>query len=584
VRNGLDADAGARAERALRTELTEASTDGERIAALEAWAGPIVAVDLAHRLVPFAATLEDLDLDGHPWAGLLAGVAICSIDHGRGMAILHQALGELEAAEDDDGVGYACLMLGNEELAKGNIAVANQLWLRARELLGPENPADLIAAAHSALAAYQGGDLMGAIAQAEAALLKARIADNAHAEGIACVYLAFFSWWTGDFAGVGHAARDAEAALGRIPDENNRYELPLVAAARGAVAGLRGHHAELEAEFLQGLREARGMHNDWYEAILLTMRAELASPWDPPRSVDDAQRALRYFRETGESWWSNWALQALAIAQRESGQDQASSAAVDRLLADTLNPLERGRALLIRGDTLARAGELPAATIAYAEALAALEPLGAHFWTARAETGLAATDSRRAAYWHRAAIRRAGAHINDPAWQRNLRGEATFRVEILGTPRVIVNGTPVRFPTVAALNAVARLAIAHPSGVHAETLAEDLWPGCSPDRTTHRLDNLLSQIRNTIRPASRLRRNGGLIQLSLDVDECDYLAASARAREILRDPTAPTDLAEVEQLRELLGRPLAGGGYADWTLETQSQMDTLQARLAARDV
>jgi hypothetical protein len=114
--------------------------------------------------------------------------------------------------------------------------------------------------------------------------------------------------------------------------------------------------------------------------------------------------------------------------------------------------------------------------------LKSLEPLGAHFWTACAETGLAATDSRRSAFWQRAAIQRAGTNIDDPAWRRTLRGKASFRVEILGTASVAVDGRRVQFPTTAALYAVARLAIAHPSGVQAEVLIEDLWPDSPAER------------------------------------------------------------------------------------------------------
>lgn len=559
-----------------------AGTDDEVLDALDRWAAPIIAIDLAHRMVPHANRLSMLDVRGRPWAALLVGISVCSIDQPRGLELLIRAHANFGDRNDVPGIGYAALLIGNEFIATGDFETAGSWWRQAREHLDEDNPGELIAAAHGSLTHYQTGDLVEAQRRAESVLQRAQRTGNSHAEGIAAVYIAFFCWWSGNFRRVDAAAAEADVALSRIPDENNRYELPLVHAARGMVAGLRGDAGALEQEFDAGIASARHMQNLWYEAILHTMRSEAAAEWHPQRSIDDARSALDYFEQTGEHWWSNWARQAVANAYRVAGYFHASAEIIDQLLATDLSPLEHGRALLAHGDIAAALGDAGTARDSYRAARSLFEPRRADYCTSRAEIGLAVTDLGRSTYWHRAAITRAGTESTDPAWARILRGPATIDAQLLGVPSVRVNGHPVHFATSAALRTFARLALATPSGLHVETLIDEFWPEQPVARANHSLDNLVSQLRRALLPSLRLERRGRILRMNIDPSECDALRVVQCARAVLAQPARATPIDELEALHSQLGKALLGGGFAEWIIEAQQELDALRDQILTR--
>ena len=362
----------------------------------------IVAVDLNHRLLGFADRFGPIDFADHPWAALPAGVVLCATAPERGRQVLERAIVDFEAAGDERGLGLACFVLGNEELAWGRVREADELWCRAHVLLDGETPADGLALAHRALAAYQQGQLLGAFRLAEEALHAARMQNNVRAEATAAVYVGFLCWWVGNFTALERAMDIADAALEAIDDPLDRYELPLAILGRAVVAAARGDDAEADDQFAGRYEVASSMDNTWYVAILRTLRAELLARVDVGRSVADAQAALQYFRETGETWWSNWALLALAVVQRESGLLYAARSAIDTVLDADLNPFERGRALLSAGEIAAASGDHERAVRELTSAVDALADVGADFWAARAEVALAGIDTGRTAYLLRA--------------------------------------------------------------------------------------------------------------------------------------------------------------------------------------
>jgi len=541
--------------------------------ALDRGAQALVGHDLIHRLVPFAARLRDVNYDDHPWGALSAGVAICAVDRVRGRAVLVTAREAFANAGNPDGEGWACFLEGLEDLGEGNISSAETWWNRSRALLGPTAPASQLSASHLSLAAYRVGDLAQAARIAENALGDARIRKDDRLIAISGVYLALFRWWMGDFDAVVRAAQSGQDALARISDPLDRYEEPLMHAAFGTVSTMRGD-VETGARHLEaGIAKSVELHNEWYEAIVRTIRAVVMSEHDPLRGIDDARRALDYYESVGEEWWSLWALEAYVIAQREYGDLHASATAGRKLMQRVDNHLERGRARLELATTLILLGDTDEPRDLLTQSIAELEHAGARYLTARAELQLARISHNRSAYLLRSARARAGANADDPAWKRLLRG-ASIRIDILGAARVQVEGRVLSFPTRHELEALAALALAGTDGVSTERLCEMLWPSCGPDASRHRLDVLVSSLRQNLMPATRLTRANGVLQLDIDEDECDVVRAVATCRRFLADRSLP-----VEDACVALESRLLGGANEDWVIDEQQQLDELRTRV-----
>ncbi len=561
--------------------LARARSDNDVLEALDETAEAIVAADLTHRFIGFADQLRTINFDHHPWAALPAGVALCPTAPEQGRRVLERAITDFEALGDDRGLGLACFVLGNEELAWGRVREADELWQRAHALLDGTTPADGLALAHRALAAYMDGQLLGAFRLAEEALHAARMQRNVRAEATAAVYVGFLCWWVGDFAGLHRAMESADVALAAIEDPLDRYELPLAILGHAVIAVARGALTEGDALFDTAIDVATSMENAWYVAILRTIRAELLARVDLTRALADAQAALKHFRDAGETWWSYWALLSLAVVQREAGLLHAARNAIDEVLASDLNAFERGRALLAAGEIAAAAGERDRAARELSAAVEALAAVGADFWAARAEVALAGIDTKRTAYLLRSATRRAGTNHADLGWRRVLRGSATVHIQVLGSPEVRINGLVAGIHTELDLKAVCVLTVAGPSGMHAAQLAETLWPGTDASEVSHRLDVLLSGIRQKMLPAARLIRKRGVVSLDVDDDECDLRTLMAEGQAALRaGSTRSSD--EVERISRGLAVPVCGGGIDEWVVDQQQQVDALRSAFEQR--
>ena len=553
--------------------LSASPDDAVILDALERGAEALVSGDLAHRLVPYATRLREVDYEQYPWAALGAGIAICAIDRARGRSVLAAARQTFAVARNDAGEGWACFFEGLEELGEGRLARAEECWDRARTLLGHAAPASQFSALHQSLAAYGRGDLKRAVLIAEQALGSARLQRNDRIVAIAGVYLAFFRWWVGDFAGVERAATTAEQAFALIPDPLDRYEAPLMHAAFAAVATMRGDLETGEQRFTAGLAVAAELHNEWYDAIVRTIRAVVVSKQDPLRGIADARSALEYYERVGEEWWSHWALEAYVIAQREHGDLNASAAAGRRLLGLFENPLERGRSELELATTLILLGETEEPRKLLLESIGELEHAGARYLTARAELQLAQNWRNRSAYLMRSARSRAGSNADDPAWKLLLRG-APMHVQLLGTPRVEVEARELSFTTRHEVEALAALALAGSNGVLSERLCDMLWPGSDPVALSHRLDVVISSLRQNLLPAARLSRQNGMLFLDIDEHECDALHAIAECRRYLADRTH-----NVYDACASLRQRLLGGANQEWVVERQRDLDILRTHV-----
>ena len=399
----------------LSERLSDAADDTTLLALLDDAAVPLIETDLIHRLVPHARRLRTLNYDDHPWAGLIAGVTICAIDRARGRTELRRGRETFERAGDEVGHGYACFLEGLEDIGEGQIATASDWWRRSRELLDGEGPVEGMALAHLALGAYGEGDLRLAQHMARESLLSARRRHDDRVIGIACMYLSFVAVHAGEFAAADAAIVEGIAGLERIADPANRYELPMLLAAQGCVAALRGEWEPAEQSWDGAITSAARGGNRWYDAITRVIRSDCTSRTNPRRAVEDARCALDYFSWAGEEWWVHWARTALIAGHRSSGALATAAELSRRLLGAPLTPLERGRALVAYGETLLGLND-PCAIEVLDEGIAELNGAGANYWAARAELLLSVVEPSRSSALTASIRTRAGDAISDPAW------------------------------------------------------------------------------------------------------------------------------------------------------------------------
>ena len=570
-------------ERAIEAALAAIARNDEPsrlLDLLDAASVGFVADDVIHRLVPFASRLASLSYDHHPWAALPAGVAICAIDRPLGRCILSGGRERFEAEGDPRGAAFAWFLEGLQDLGEGNLDGATRWWRQAQDSLDPSLTAARLTLAHLALGAYERGELQEAIVLAEQALWSAQHVGDARTESLAAIYLGFFHLYTGRVGRCGSLIEQAYGALDRLEPEN-RYEFPLAHIEAGALATLRGDDVGAEQHFDIGLDQARRDANEWYTAIGLTIRAEFTAPSHPVRAVGDARAALDHLDPIAEAWWSRWARLALATAHLHADNVHAGREACHTLLQMEVNPVERGRTLLVLAELEDRAGRDDKAAIAACESLTLLSTAGADFWAARALLVLSRVDRRNAEFHRRKARQLAAGDLDDPAWRRLLRGPGRLRINLLGDATVLVDDAPVRFSTRAEVEVLAMLVCAD-GPVRTSVIGDRLWPDHDQAKVSHRVDNLLSSLRRALLPATRVRRERGMVWLEIDLDECDLTRAVTEARDVLATDPTVVDPVRVRRTAERLERPLLGSLEAPWTMLEQERLQSLADQITAR--
>jgi tetratricopeptide (TPR) repeat protein len=192
-----DVGGGTAVEDALAALRTGAS-DAEVLDLVQAACVEFVSEDVIHRLVPHAARLAALDYEGHPWAALPAGVAVCAIDRPLGRSILRSGRERLEALEARS-AALAWFLEGLQDMGEGNLDGATAWWNQAHASLDPSLTATRLTLAHLALGAYERGSLDEAIVLAQEALWTAEQVGDSRTESLAAIYLGFFHLYTGRF-------------------------------------------------------------------------------------------------------------------------------------------------------------------------------------------------------------------------------------------------------------------------------------------------------------------------------------------------------------------------------------------------
>ncbi len=561
---------------------SDVHTDEDLVEELDRIAVPLLAGGRPERIAPLLRALDMADLETHAWASVLVAAALQASTAGtdaRIEGLLMSAEDEFWREGDEQGLGYVAFVRGSRALGRGNLDDAAEWWQQARDYLGEDDgPLNEIALANLGLAKYQGGDLQAAYDTTEQALALARRRRNRRAEGLALLYLAFFSLWSGEFSRAETLLATSRRVYGEIPDAFDRFEASLVEAELAALHALRWHRASAEAMFDSALQMSESLDTRWFTAIIRTLRAELCAPWNPVRSITDANIALDFLEGVmRDDWWSRWATRALALADVHAGNLGAARQSLTELLQRDLNSVERVWTMLALAECLVRAGDSPAAIETLQDALPLSHDVGATYLRARALCLLGQADPENRQAWRSQASE---IMDRDPAFRSLLSGRTPLSIEAFGRGRILLGDRPVKFATRHAESAVFILSLAGYDGVNAETLAERLWPNVASSVWPGRVRTLLWQIRRALGDESwRLERDGTIIRFDVagatfDVDEARHLA-----RTVLQGLHLPAE--DHARLVASLRQPvLTAYQYEDWQSEYENELRTLAGRLA----
>jgi hypothetical protein len=531
-------------------------------------------------LLERADELARLDLRGHPWARLLAACVSWDAAPGtqRPWREARAALRDFRRRDDHRGEAYACYVLGCWTLTQNKLALAGRWFIKSRTLSGTNPPGSAPVLVHLGLSAYAAGRLGQAVTVTEEAVAVARLHGTSRAEATALVNLGFFKLWVGDFSAAFTALNAAEDAFADMPNPYDRYESPLCYGARGVLWALRGDDSQAEDDFARAVSAARQVRDGWYEAIVRALRAEFTSHRDPARARRDSRWALSELERRGETWWRSWAAQAAGLAARAAGLPVAAEAILREVLASPQNPVEKARTQLLLAETLLQFGqgrEAEAAAL-LRSAAEVFEGAGCRYWAVRSYLGLARAGPDAAPWLARA--RRWGA--SDVAYRRLFAYGEELRLTAFGIGSVERSGRPVAFHAHNAERALFLLGLAPAGIMHAEQLADALWPGgADPARVPGRIRTLLWDMRRGLGPhAWRLKRQGPQLRLDMTGMAFDVrdLRAAALAALSSGDRSAAADLAG--RLRQPL---LTRWTYEDWVLTENDANHELAARLDA---
>ena len=538
-------------DRRLPSLLAELVRPGESLEhTLDREAPRLLLDSRSDELTPAIDELAALELAAFPRAQILAAmVAHATVPKRSDLAadLLDQADATLTERADAAGAALAAWVRGNVLLTFGDVAGAARAWARAVEL---DPDADLVEDLSLANLAYGSfcldGNVTGAVELAEAAVNAATEHRHGRGRGLALVYEGYLRAHAGQFEHAERAFAEALAVFGA--ESPPAYEWPLAFAGQASLAAMRGQIEAADRGFLEAISLTDRMGNEWFEAIVRTLRADFTLRHDSRRAHADCRFALRVFDRLGDTWWAATARRVRADAALASGEIEAARLLTDKLLPQLTNPVERARCLLTSGRAHLRAGDDETAAAAVAEAVRLLEPTGAHFILVQALFLVAQCEPWSAPE----AIERARSLSRDDAAYRQLwASRPTLRIRVLGGQSVQVGDEEVTFRTSRAEHLVMILALAGGRFVEVDDVADALWPAAWAEKLPSNLSTATYDARQALGPeAWRLHRAGTRFWLDLDGASVDLDEAMRRARGVpALDQAAPVDSDEAEQRR-----------------------------------
>lgn len=471
--------------------------------------------DLA-ALLPHLDELLEEDLRGRPRVRLLVALLLAQqqANDPRVDQLARAAWRSFQRARDQEGLALAAYVQGRIADSRGDLEAAADWWSRSREVSGDAAPLKEDGLVEVGVRAWERSDLPTARRLGEESVELSRSRANPAEETRATALLAMLAMHEGDF---GQAERLSSAGLAALDEEAAVPTVGLLYCARGAVAAHRGQAEDALANFALAL-EAAEQHDD---AALKGLALALRSEHCPELPVNERLReawAATALLAGSWPWWSRMAVRAVAVAAGESGDREASAEAVESLLSDDIDGMERGRALLVKAANAARFGDEDPVPI-LEQAYALLEGADARFWAARAALEASAVDVANAERWRDKA---AALSNGDVAFVRLLRTDHELRLDHEDGGRVLLDGEPVQFLTRHAELTVYLLALAGPEGMDTSDLATRLWPEAPARRHRPRLRTCLWQIRKAVGDEHwRLRRDRTHVYFEVGADEFD---------------------------------------------------------------
>ena len=527
---------------------------------------------------PPPVALAGADFSGHAWAELVVAAALAQ-EHRDDEAetLLGDAERQFEAGGQRRGLGWLAYVQATIALGRGRLdRVAAHLG-EVNELLAGDAdfPADSLA--HLGLVAFYGGDPRQAILLAESALTLARSTGNRRHEGVALVYLGYFEFWRGRFTRVERLVDAAEDVYAGMEDPNDAFELPLVLALRAALHAVRGLVDAAEEQYAAALEAADELNIEWYEAIVLALRAQFLASAQPHRSRDDAARSLELLVEMGDEWWQVWAQRALGVAHTALGDHAAAERALTEALARSPGPQERALTLIALGTAQLETGDPRRAAATLKRSIESAQEVDVGYLVAWAASLLARAEPDRAGDWRRLVHEH---DDGDRAYEQLLATD--LRITLLDDAGVWRGPTRVRFATRHAETALYCLALADDHTIHDEVLAERLWPDAPADRISGRLATVAWQIRRGLGPDRwRVQRHHELVRLDgrgLDIDVTTLRRAAA---ELLTAPAVNMPAAR-RTVAALLRPLLPDLRSEEWVQHGADQLAEITAQIAAR--
>ena len=409
-------------------------------------------------------------------------------------------------------------------------------------------------------------DLDAALAAVEEIQSVAQADRDLVIEGCALVHASWTHLLRGDFASAGFCLDRAEDVFAETAVDG-LWEPPLLHACRGALHAWRGEAGAPHFERAQRCAQEAGTPAG--AAVSAALQADVDGGTDAPAEAPGGHGV-----EPMVGWAVVWARRGLAARALAAGDLSEAAELLDGLLAqhdgeERLNPVERGRTLVLQGEVQLRRGDAPAVPT-LREAATLLEGRGARYPATRALLLLAEAEDDAASAADALARARA-LSSSDPAFRALWELRPRLEVGVLGGQAVRLGEEPIALSKNAA-QLVHLLAFAGPHGRHWERVADQLWP--------HVLDaqkaasNVTSLTRNTRArlgaEAWRLRREGPMLFFDLDHGTLDLADAVATADWCLGadPPRAPDRLAHA---LVLLRRPvLPAWSDAPWVREVDA--------------
>ncbi|MBI2705683.1 MAG: hypothetical protein HYX32_10400 [Actinobacteria bacterium] len=483
---------------------------------LEARALELLQEDDLADLVPHLDDLLERDLRGRPRVRLLVALALAQQagNDPRVDQLARAAWRSFQRARDREGLALTAYVQGRIADARGDLEAAAEWWARSRAVSGgvaaPVREEGLV---DVGLRAWERSDLLTARRLGEESIQLSRARDNTDEATRAVALLAMLAAHEGDF---GRAEQLVDAELAAV-DENRVTTVGLLYCVRAVIAGHRGRHGDAEVAFEQALDAVERNSDAAMKGVVLAQRSELLTDRPSADRLREAWAASALLAGAAQ-YWSRMAVRAVAVAAADDGDREASDQAIESLLADDIDGMERGRALFVKANNNVRfGGETPVEL--FEESFSCLQRANANVWAVRVALAAAACDTENAERWR---DRAASLSNGDEAFVRLLRTGRELQLDHEGRGQVVIDREPVQFLTRHAELTVYLLALAGKEGIDTGDLANRLWPDAPPRRHRPRLRTCLWQIRKAVGEEHwRLRRDRSRVYFDVDPHEFD---------------------------------------------------------------